>query len=136
MADDERKSTALDPVPSSTSEAAAQAEAAFKERVFEKMLRGLPRPAYRCAGQKQHRGANFVLVEWHTDGARLENWWCDGCWIPVGDGSDLLKAGANGTPTCAKCETPLVDGAQRRPVVVKVRPCLRCGLIFWDKMEV
>lgn len=127
---------ALDLVPSDTSEVVAQAEAAFKERVFEKMLRNLPKPTYRCAGQKQHNPAGFVLTEWHTDGARVDEWWCDNCWVPINNESELLIIGVNGAPKCAKCETALVDGAKRRPVVVKVRPCLRCGLIFWDKMEV
>lgn len=118
-------------------EVLAEAEAEFRDRVFAKILRNLPKPAYRCGGHKAHQPAGFTMVEWHTEGTGTDDdWWCDECELPIRDGTDLLKASANGVPQCAKCESPLVDAGRRRPVVVKVRLCLRCGVIFWDRMEV
>ncbi len=120
----------------STEEVLKQAEEEFRKRVFAKMLRALPKPTYRCGGAKQHTGADFALVEWHIEGTGDDDdWWCDECSIAIHNGSELLQAGNNGHPKCAKCGIPLVEAAQRRPVVVKARPCLRCGVIFWDKVQ-
>ena len=114
-----------------------QAEAEMRDRVFAKMLRNLPKANYRCAGQKQHKGADFTIVEWRTEGTSTDDdWWCDACELPIRNGTDMIKASTNGQPRCAKCDSPLVDAGQRRPVVVKIKPCLRCGMVFWDRMEV
>lgn len=126
-------------------ETIAEAENKMRNRVFAKMLRNLPNPAYLCAptddvanANARHTPAGFTMVEWRTDGTSTnDNWWCDACELPIRNDTDMLKASANGKPPlCAKCESPLVDAGLRRPVVVKVRLCLRCGLIFWDRMEV
>lgn len=118
-------------------EITAQAEAEMRDRVFAKVLRDLPKPAYDCVGQKQHKGANFTIVEWRTEGTGADDdWWCDACEIPIRHDTPELKVSTNGQPRCGKCESPLVEAAQRRPVVVKVRPCIRCGVVFWDRMEV
>ncbi len=116
-------------------EMVAKAEAAFKDRVFAKLLRSLPKPTYRCGKQPQHKAGGFAIVEWQTDGTAADDaWWCDNCTLGMHNDSDLVNTGAHGEAKCAKCNSPLVEAAQRRPVVVKVQPCIRCGLIFWDKM--
>lgn len=129
-------------------EVIATGEAEMRDRVFAKMLRNLPEPNYQCGlppSRQQHKGADFAIVEWRTEGTSADDdWWCDECELPIRNntdmikkGTDTIKASANGQPPrCAKCESPLVDAGQRRPVVVKVKPCLRCGVIFWDRMEV
>lgn len=119
-------------------EVVAAAEAKMLDRVFAKVLRNLPDPTYVCPSDPdgKHRGANFTLVEWRTEGTGAnDDWWCDACETAIRNGTtDLYIKGVQ--PQCTKCHSPLVEAGQRRPVVVKVRPCLQCGLIFWEHTEV
>lgn len=118
-------------------ETTAAAEEAMRDRVFAKMLRALPKPAYHCGEHKSHQPANFTIVEWRTEGTGADDdWWCDACELAIRNDTPELQFSTNGQPRCSKCSIPLVEAAMRRPVVVKVRPCLRCGVVFWDRMEV
>lgn len=135
-AQEEIKAVVDDPPPTQE-QVVEQAEDAYRDRVFAKMLRGLPKPTYRCGGHKSHRPADFTIVEWRTEGTKTgDDWWCDECEMPIRNDTPLLQVSANGTPRCAKCSMPVIEAGQRRPVVVKVRPCLRCGVVYWDRMAV
>lgn len=121
-------------------------EADVQNRLLANQLRAMPEPATICSSwdpestnddiriqhHREHVPSPMVIVSWDVQGVNRGSectWFCDACETACTDEQ------RNGQ-CCPKCGRHLEPGVERAHLVVAVRPCIRCGVVYLDKQRI
>lgn len=111
-------------------------------RLLANQLRAMVPPSLICVSREgltettkidtEHEPSPLVVVQWSIDGVPPDSeytWYCDACEL------GLTDEGRNGQ-CCPTCGRHLEPAAERPRLVVAIRPCIRCGVVYLDKQHV
>lgn len=121
------------------------AEADVQNRLLANQLRAMEMPAVLCSSldrkstseniivqhYDRHQPSPLSIVTWTIAGVPPDNgcaWFCDACELGMTDEQ------RNGQ-CCPKCGRHVEPAAERPRLVVAVRPCVRCGVVYLDKQH-
>lgn len=129
-------------------------EADLQNRLLANQLRAMPEPMTICISRLgpvhmpgdesdeaevapphyeiEHKPSPLAVVSWEVPGvpeASECTWFCDACET---EHTDEQRNGQ----CCPNCGRHLEPAAERPRLLVAVRPCARCGVVYLDKRRV
>ena len=113
----------------------------LQDRLLANAFRAMETPATVCVSrgpvyEDEHQPSPFVIVKWtvagvspKVEGLGFDTWFCDFC------ETEMTSEERNGQ-CCYECGRHVEPAADRPRLIIAIRPCLRCGVVYLDKQHV